>query len=553
MLLNLQRYNIDLQFVTGKDNVVADALSRAPSLSTTGSKYSSKVSIFRVFGDVENIRLSSYLSVSDERINEIIEMTAEDRVLQTVLLYIRQGWPDKIDHVPMEAKPFYKYRNELSTQDGLVFRNDRIVIPSSLYRSVADKLHVGHTGIESTLKLARENVFWPGMSNQIKHLIQDCSVCAKFSSSQQHPPMKSHAVPIYPFQLISMDAFFVWYKGKQRKYLIMVDHYSDYFELDLLKDMTPNSVIDVCKRHFSRHGTPQLLVTDNGSNFVNEQMKCFAKSWGFKHSTSAPHHQQANGKAESAVKIAKQLLKKSEESGQDFWITLQHWRNTPNKIGSSPSSRLLSRNIRCGIPMPVTNLIPKVVELVPESILNNRRKIKYNYDKRSRNLPEIAVGSPVYVQLRPDTSKLWTPGVVSDRLSDRSYLIDVEGAKYRRDAVNVKSRKEPTAPLIPKPFNSEGHPERCQQTTPQPPIRVIPQDTLQSTVNNNEDIESFPPSHVALKIPTRPLHQESPASPGSSKVPDSRSPDLKVSTPRTDRPIRESRLPRRYRDFVVFK
>lgn len=168
----------------------------------------------------------------------------------------------------------------------------------------------------------------------------------------------------------------------------MVDHYSDYFEVDLLKDMTPNSVIDVCKRH----GTPQLLVTDNGSNFVNEQMTSFARSWEFKHSTSSPHHQQANGKAEAAVKIAKQLIKKSEESGQDFWFMLQHWRNTPNKIGSSPSSRLLSRNIGCGIPMPVKNLIAKVLESVPEAILNNRRKIKYHYDKQSRKLPQIEMG-----------------------------------------------------------------------------------------------------------------------------------------------------------------
>jgi len=44
---------------------------------------------------------------------------------------------------------------------------------------------------------------------------------------------------------------------------------------------------------------------------------------------SSPHHQQANGKAESAVKLAKQLLTKCKISGQDPYLALLAWRNTP--------------------------------------------------------------------------------------------------------------------------------------------------------------------------------------------------------------------------------
>ncbi|KXJ62355.1 hypothetical protein RP20_CCG018860 [Aedes albopictus] len=260
--------------------------------------------------------------------------------------------------------------------------------------------------------------------------------------------MQSHPIPVYPFQLVSMDVFFADYQGKSCKFLVTVDHFSDFFEVDLLKDLTPRATIAVCKSNFSRHGKPQQVVSDNGTNFVNREWKQFAREWDFYHSTSAPHHQQANGKAEAAVKIAKRLLKKSEEAGNDFWYALLHWRNIPNKVGSSPAARLFSRNTRCGIPMSTSNLKPKLVSGVPEAIEENRRRAKFQYDQKARSLPPLETGSSVYVQLNPETTKKWTPGRVSNKLNERSYIVDVDGMQYRRDLVHLKPRNEPQTPAV---------------------------------------------------------------------------------------------------------
>ncbi|XP_055604604.1 uncharacterized protein K02A2.6-like [Uranotaenia lowii] len=178
------------------------------------------------------------------------------------------------------------------------------------------------------------------MSSQIKNAVQGCPVCAKFASSQPNPPMLSHSIPIYPFQLISMDVFFLEYRNTKCKWLVTVDHYSDFFELDILPNLTPESVIAACKENFARHGTPQRVITDNGTHFVSRKMVEFATNWDFEHVTSSPHHQQANGKSEAAVKIAKRLIRKADETGADYWFALLHWRNIPNKIGSSPAARL---------------------------------------------------------------------------------------------------------------------------------------------------------------------------------------------------------------------
>ena len=68
-----------------------------------------------------------------------------------------------------------------------------------------------------------------------------------------------------------------------------------------------------------------------------------AKAWEFEHIMSSPYNSQSNGKAESAVKIAKLLFKRSA----DPYLALLEWWNTPTiGMGSIPSQRLLSRRTR---------------------------------------------------------------------------------------------------------------------------------------------------------------------------------------------------------------
>nr|XP_022921177.1 uncharacterized protein K02A2.6-like [Onthophagus taurus] len=127
-----------------------------------------------------------------------------------------------------------------------------------------------------------------------------------------------------------MDVFTQELNNKVRKFLVTVDQYSDYFELDLLKDLTPKTLIECCKMNFSRYGIPEKICSDNGTNFASVEFRRFCNSWEIQHTTSSPHHPKGNGKAESAVKIAKRLIKKAIEDRRDIWYSILHWRNTPD-------------------------------------------------------------------------------------------------------------------------------------------------------------------------------------------------------------------------------
>lgn len=434
MLLMLQRYSLELQFVSGKDNVMADALSRF-YLDCKDIDISKDMKIFKI---IEKINPLSNLPITDNCIQEIEDATSKDHNLLALKKFILHKWPKYIRDVPDAIKQYHNYKSELTTYDGLILKNQAILIPENFREIMLSKLHKAHSGVENTLKLARDAIFWPSMSNDIREMIKNCPVCIKYQPSQQKFTMQSHKIPEYPFQVISMDVFFFNQNGKQIKYLITVDHYSDFFEIDVLKDLSSKQVIEICKKNFSRHGIPEIVVTDGGTNFVSQEFSDFACKWNFTQVTSSPHHPQGNGKAEATVKIAKKILLKATDEGGDIWLSLLCLRNTPNKLDSSPVQRLFSRRTRGFLPTIKSLLKPKVVENVSENIKNNKERIKYMHDKRSKRATTLEIGQPVSVQIHPASNKTWTPGIIADVLSDRSYLVDVNDTTYRRDLIHIR-------------------------------------------------------------------------------------------------------------------
>ena len=97
--------------------------------------------------------------------------------------------------------PFFSVRDELTIQlqDGLIFRGQREVVPQSLRPLEKTKLHSSHMGIDARLRRARESVFWPGFSAEIKQMIETCETCRKFETSPPKEPLASHDVPLRPW------------------------------------------------------------------------------------------------------------------------------------------------------------------------------------------------------------------------------------------------------------------------------------------------------------------------------------------------------------------
>lgn len=167
------------------------------------------------------------------------------------------------------------------------------------------KIHHSHRGPEYCLHFARDAVFWPNMSKDIKEFCHSCSTCNQYGKQAAAKPMLSHPIPTLPWQFVSQDIFAFGHK----QYLITVDHYSDFYELDELVNTLSTTIIDLTKAHFAHHGIPLRCLTDDGPQFV---------SCEYKNIMSSPYWSRSNGKAEAAISDAKSILKKY----QDVYLAL---------------------------------------------------------------------------------------------------------------------------------------------------------------------------------------------------------------------------------------
>ena len=107
----------------------------------------------------------------------------------------------------------------------------------------------------------------------------------------------SHDIPDRHWAKVGTDLF----AKDGRDYLITVDYYSNFWEVDLLPSTESTMVINKLKNHFARYGIPDTIVSDGGPQYVSHEFAKFCKSWDIIHVTSSPYNSKANGKAESAV------------------------------------------------------------------------------------------------------------------------------------------------------------------------------------------------------------------------------------------------------------
>ena len=154
------------------------------------------------------------------------------------------------------------------------------------------KIHKGHQGADSSIKRARETLFWPGMSTAIRQACLMCGLCAQYKTERPTEPMKSQEIPQLPWERISVDLF--QYDSKQ--YQVGVDHYSDFIEIDLLKNTSSIAVISAMKKNFARFGIPQVCVSDNGPQFSSYQYSRFASEYRFEPIKSSSYHSKSNRK-----------------------------------------------------------------------------------------------------------------------------------------------------------------------------------------------------------------------------------------------------------------
>ena len=431
MMLKLQMYDVDVKYQKGTEMHIADLLSRAHLKEGEEEK-------------LEYVNAVKHLRIGKEKKEMIKEAVRTERAMVMLQEMIIKGWPKDKQEMPEEIAVYFKHRDELAVEEGLIFRGDRLIIPRGIRKEIKEALHGAHTGIEGSLRRARECVYWPGMTKDMREFVSACEICSAEGRAQTKETLMSHEITSRPWEKVGIDLFEL---GKQH-FLITVDYFSNFWEVDRLERMTTREVIRRLKYHFARYGIPSTVVSDNGTQFTSEEFEKFAKEWDFETRRSSPGHQQANGMAESAVKTAKQLIRKAIDSDRDPFLAILEYRNIPSQdYEASPAQRMLGRRTRTLIPTAEKLLRPERIQTekgMNIKKMRNRRSAHY-YNRNAKDLKDLEVGDTVRIKPLVPGKRKWSEGQVIRKRHERSYDVETENGMLTRNRVHL--RKRPTSKI----------------------------------------------------------------------------------------------------------
>ena len=196
---------------------------------------------------------------------------------------------------------------------------------------------------------ARDVLFWPGMCKEFEKMVEKCTTCQEYRIAQQKEPLLPHDLPMRPWERVATDLF-VW---NNTNYVLVVDYYSNYFEIAQLANTRSTTAIQHIKLIFARHGIPEMIISDNGPQYSSEEFHQFSTTWGFVHKTSSPTYPQSNGFAERTVQAVKNLLTKAKASNQNPYLSVLSY--TPFQQIGSPAQLLMNRRLRTDLSQRATS------------------------------------------------------------------------------------------------------------------------------------------------------------------------------------------------------
>lgn len=241
----------------------------------------------------------SALPASKDYLDSYHTAQMQDPICSKLIEFCNSGWPIH-STVKGNLRKYWQIRANLTVNDNLFLFGSRIVVPEAKQMETLEKTHQGHQGFQKCRARIAAAVWWPGVTKALEAFIKTCTICQQ-TVPPKREPLISTPLPSHPWEKLATDLF----QLKGSMYIILIDYYSHFVEVQKLTSTTTASVIAFLKPMFARYGIPSTLISDNGPQFSSAEMKEFAEAYGFRHITKSPYYSQANGQAEHTYVLSK--------------------------------------------------------------------------------------------------------------------------------------------------------------------------------------------------------------------------------------------------------
>jgi len=283
----VSEFTTDVRHVSGADNVVADALSRAPIDALTISP-------------AVNFDQLAAAQETDPEIQQLLKDSTSSLTIESVPL------PGSSTTVLCDTSQ----------------RQPRPVVPTQMRRTVFDSLHtLSHPGVRATRLLITARFVWPSMSTDIGTWVRECLSCQR-AKIQRHTrsALGKFPTPEFRFDHVHIDLVGPLPPSRGYTYLLTcVDRYTRWPEVIPLSDISSLNVAFWFLFHWiARFGPPSTVTTDRGGQFESALFQSFTDLLGCSRIRTTSYHPQANGLVERFHRQLKSSIR-SMPSPQ-FWI-----------------------------------------------------------------------------------------------------------------------------------------------------------------------------------------------------------------------------------------
>ena len=335
----LQEFDFDLEYVKGKENVVADALSRrllANAISCIGNSLIDEIKMHYANDDFFKFPFES-LFKETRSVDEIENFKSFD------------------------------------LKDEILYYNGRVCVPKSGEHrlNIMNDLHdipiAGHPGFQKTYISVKRRYYWPGMKKNIKEYLTRCLKCQVSKSEQMKSSrlLQPLGVSNLKFKSIIMD-FIVELPKTQSNFdsiMVVVDRLTKiaYF-ISTVTTVTAYGVAELFIREiFRHHGIPREIISDRDCKFESEFWTTLFKLCGTKIKLSTAYHPKTDGQTESTNRTLKDMLRMYVGKNQHSWdkwlhmIEFAYNDHLHSSIGINPFYVLYGQECRTPITLSAPN------------------------------------------------------------------------------------------------------------------------------------------------------------------------------------------------------
>lgn len=258
-VLYLQEFNFMIEHCRGKDNILADCLSRYPVNNKCKIKPDNTSEI-----EIDMISLSKEFVNVREALSTIqTDQENEPWIrLQRMTIINENG----------DENQWYKlYKNILFRKGDQNSRGYKLCVPKSQVKELIQQQHadIGHFGYKKTFGHMKNSFYWPKMRKHIRQVVSSCDLCQKTKVSKGMKGPYNSVVCNKPGDLLCMDFMgpLPSSRAGATQLLVIIDSFSRYTKLFAVRQATAKTVVNKLNTYIDQVLKPSAILTDNATQF----------------------------------------------------------------------------------------------------------------------------------------------------------------------------------------------------------------------------------------------------------------------------------------------